>query len=153
MMLDGPEAEAFILARLKATTMHEVGHTLGLTHNFRASTVYTEAQLADPEFTRENGIAGSVMEYNAVNLALTGEKQGEYHMSTLGPYDYWAIEYGYRELAPEQEAAELAAHRGALHRARARVHGRRHALSTADSTRWRTRSTWAPIRWPTPTAS
>jgi hypothetical protein len=108
MMLDGPEAEEFILTRLKAIAMHEVGHTLGLTHNFRASTVYTENQLANPEFTRMNGIAGSVMEYNAVNLALPGEKQGEYHMSTLGPYDYWAIEYGYRELAPQQEAAELA---------------------------------------------
>ena len=51
MTLDGPEAEAFIQSRLKSTTMHEVGHTLGLTHNFRASTVYTEAQLADREFT------------------------------------------------------------------------------------------------------
>ncbi len=107
MMLDGPEAEAFILSRLMATTMHEVGHTLGLTHNFRASTIYSEAELADREFTRRNGIAGSVMEYNAVNIALKGEKQGEYHMSTLGPYDYWAIEYGYRELDPAQEAAEL----------------------------------------------
>ncbi len=107
MMLDGPQVEAFILARLKSTTMHEVGHTLGLTHNFRASTVYSEAQLADPEFTRRNGIAGSVMEYNAVNLALPGEKQREFHMSTLGPYDYWAIEYGYRDLTPGKEAEEL----------------------------------------------
>ena len=108
MMMDGADADAFIQARLKALAMHEVGHTLGLTHNFRASTVYTEAELADAEFTRSNGIAGSVMEYNAVNLALPGEKQGEYHMSTLGPYDYWAIEFGYRELAPEREAVELA---------------------------------------------
>ena len=108
LMLDGPEAEAFILGRLKSTTMHEVGHTLGLTHNFRASIAYTEAQLADREFTRRNGIAGSVMEYNAVNLALKGEPQGEYHMSTLGPYDYWAIEYGYRDFAPAEEAAGLA---------------------------------------------
>ena len=108
LMLDGPEAEAFILGRLKSTTMHEVGHTLGLTHNFRASIAYTEAQLADREFTRKNGIAGSVMEYNAVNLALKGEPQGEYHMSTLGPYDYWAIEYGYRDFAPAEEAAGLA---------------------------------------------
>jgi Met-zincin/Domain of unknown function (DUF5117) len=107
MMLDGPQMDAFMQARLKATAMHEVGHTLGLTHNFRASTVYTEAQLEDPAFTREHGIAGSVMEYNGVNVALPGERQGEYHMSTLGPYDYWAIEYGYREFAPEQEAAEL----------------------------------------------
>ena len=44
--------------------MHEVGHTLGLRHNFRASTVYTEAELSDPAFTAKNGIAGSVMEYN-----------------------------------------------------------------------------------------
>jgi hypothetical protein len=107
MTLDGPEAEAFIQSRIMAITMHEVGHTLGLTHNFRASTVYSDAQLADREFTRQHGLAGSVMEYNAVNIALKGERQGEYHMSTLGPYDYWAIEYGYRELAPEEEAAEL----------------------------------------------
>ena len=108
MTLDGPEAEAFIQAKLKATTMHEVGHTLGLTHNFRASTVYTDAQLADREFTKENGLAGSVMEYAPANIALKGEAQGEYHMSTLGPYDFWAVEYGYRELAPERETAELA---------------------------------------------
>ncbi len=108
MMLDGAEADAFILDRIKSTTMHEVGHTLGLTHNFLASTVYSEKQLADPAFTRENGIAGSVMEYNAVNLALPGEKQGEYHMSTLGPYDYWAVEFGYREFALEKESEGLA---------------------------------------------
>jgi len=86
---------------------HEVGHTLGLRHNFRASTVYTEAQVADPEFTRKHGIAGSVMDYNAWNIALAKEKQGEYVMSTLGPYDYWAIEYAYKEIPAENEAAEL----------------------------------------------
>ena len=108
MTLEGPEAEAFIQSKLKATTMHEVGHTLGLTHNFRASTAYTEAQLADREFTKEHGLAGSVMEYAPVNIALKGERQGEYHSSTLGPYDYWAVEYGYKEVDATQEAAELA---------------------------------------------
>ena len=58
-----PEAEQFVEAFLKNVTMHEVGHTLGLRHNFRASRVYTQQQLADPAFTKANGIAGSVMEY------------------------------------------------------------------------------------------
>ena len=94
-------------ADVKDVVMHEVGHALGLRHNFRASTVYTQAQLSDAEFTREHGVAGSVMEYNAINLALPGERQGVFGMTTLGPYDYWAIEYGYKEIAPEQEREEL----------------------------------------------
>ncbi len=106
--LDGPQAQAFVMGHLKEVTMHEVGHTLGLTHNFRASTAYTTEQLADSEFTRRHGIAGSVMEYNAVNLSLKGERQGEFHMSTLGPYDFWAVEYAYREIPAQEEAAELA---------------------------------------------
>jgi hypothetical protein len=48
------------------------------------------------------------MEYNPWNLAVKGERQGEYTMSTLGPYDYWAIEYGYKPIAPAREAVELA---------------------------------------------
>jgi hypothetical protein len=104
---DSPEAEQFVLDDLKDVVMHEVGHTLGLRHNFRASTVYSQTQLDDPVFTAANGIAGSVMEYNAVNLALKGERQGAYGMKTLGPYDYWAIEYGYKEIPAEQEGTEL----------------------------------------------
>ncbi|MFO1308466.1 MAG: zinc-dependent metalloprotease [Burkholderiales bacterium] len=105
---DSPEAEAFVRSDLKEVTMHEVGHALGLTHNFRASTVYTQAQLNDLEFTRKNGVTGSVMEYTPINLALRGEPQGTLSMTTLGPYDYWAIEYAYRPLPPEREAEELA---------------------------------------------
>jgi hypothetical protein len=104
---DSPEAERFVLDDLKDVVMHEVGHALGLRHNFRASTVYTQAQLNNQEFTRANGIAGSVMEYNAINIALPGEPQGSYLMRTLGPYDYWAIEYGYKEIAAGEEAVEL----------------------------------------------
>jgi hypothetical protein len=104
----GPEAEAIVKATLKDVITHEVGHTLGLRHNFRASTIYTEKQLADPVFTRENGLGGSVMDYNAWNIALDKEKQGEYVMSTLGPYDYWAVEYAYRPLDAATEKADLA---------------------------------------------
>ncbi|MBB1160995.1 zinc-dependent metalloprotease [Piscinibacter sp. SJAQ100] len=104
---DSPEAEAFVQAYLKDVAMHEVGHALGLRHNFRASTVYTEAQLADPAFTAVHGQTGSVMEYAPVHLAPAGQPQPEPFQSTLGPYDYWAIEYAYKPIAAAQEEAEL----------------------------------------------
>ncbi len=104
---DGPEAEAFVQAVVKDTVMHEVGHTLGLKHNFKASTTLTRAQLEDRNYTATHGISGSVMDYNAYNLPLRGERAGTYNNTTLGAYDYWAIEYAYAPIAPAQEAAEL----------------------------------------------
>ena len=105
--LDSPEADALAKAYLKDVIMHEVGHTLGLRHNFRASTVYDLRQIQDPNFTKINGVASSVMDYSPFNISPKGEKQGEYVMSTLGAYDYWAIEFGYRQFAPGQEAQGL----------------------------------------------
>ncbi len=102
-----PEAEKFTMEALKDLVTHEVGHTLGLRHNFRASTIRTEAQLKDPAFTKANGLVGSVMEYNGLNIALEGEKQGEYQPSSLGPWDYWVIEYGYKPFEPAKEAEAL----------------------------------------------
>jgi hypothetical protein len=104
---DGPEADRFALQYLKDVVAHEVGHTLGLRHNFHASTIRSSAQLDDAAFTREHGLAGSVMDYLPINIAPPGTRQGEYVMSSIGPYDYWAIEYGYRPIEPAQEAAEL----------------------------------------------
>ena len=108
---DSPIAQQFVLDYVKGTIMHEVGHALGLRHNFRASRAYTEAQLSDPEFTRAHGTTGSVMEYNPVNLARSGERAGMPFHTALGPYDYWAIEYAYKPLpagtTPAAEKAEL----------------------------------------------
>ena len=108
---DSPIAQQFVQDYVKGALMHEVGHALGLRHNFRASRVYTEAQLSDPEFTRAHGTTGSVMEYNPVNLARPGERAGMPFQTTLGPYDYWAIEYAYKPLpagtTATQEKAEL----------------------------------------------
>ena len=104
---DGPQAQQFVLGYLRWLVMHEVGHTLGLRHNFRASQAFTDAQLSDVEFTRANGIVGSVMDYVPANLSAPGAKPVQAFQTTLGPYDYWAIEYAYRPLAPEEEAREL----------------------------------------------
>jgi Met-zincin/Domain of unknown function (DUF5117) len=104
---DSPQAEGFVQDYVKDTIMHEVGHALGLRHNFRASRVYTEAQLSDPEFTRVNGTTGSVMEYNAINLPAPGQPAVTPFQTQLGPYDYWAIEYAYKPIAPADEEAEL----------------------------------------------
>ncbi len=105
---DSPEVEALVQAVIKDTITHEVGHTLGLKHNFKASTVVSARQLQDREFTEKNGISGSVMDYNAFNLPLAGEKGGSLSNTGIGPYDYWAIEYAYKPLDPATEAAELA---------------------------------------------
>ena len=108
MELDSPQADALAQAYVKDVMMHEVGHTLGLRHNFRASTVYDFKKIQDPNFTKINGVTSSVMDYNPYNISPKGEKQGEYVMSTLGAYDYWAIEFGYRQFPPGQEAQGLA---------------------------------------------
>jgi hypothetical protein len=109
---DSPMAQQFVQDYIKDSIMHEVGHALGLRHNFRASRVYTEAQLSDPEFTRAHGTTGSVMEYNAVNLPSPGKTGGVPFQTTLGPYDYWAIEYAYKPIptgsTPEAAKAEQA---------------------------------------------
>ena len=108
MRMDSPAAEALAQAYVKEVVTHEVGHTLGLRHNFRASMAYTLKQLQDPNFTRAHGMSASVMDYIPFNLALQGEPQGEYLPSTLGPYDYLAIKYAYKPMDPLSESSELA---------------------------------------------
>jgi hypothetical protein len=91
--------EELIGQAIKEVTMHEVGHTLGLRHNFKASTMLKNEQLHDTSITRKVGLVGSVMDYTAVNIAPKGVKQGDYFTTTIGPYDYWAIEYAYKPLS------------------------------------------------------
>jgi hypothetical protein len=109
---DGPEADTFVNQWLVMVTAHEVGHTLGLRHNFRASTIHQLASVHDKAITAAEGLTGSVMDYVPTNLARRGQTQGDYHQTALGPYDYWAIEYAYKPLtaaSPEAERAELRA--------------------------------------------
>jgi len=102
-------SDELIQQAIKHVTMHEVGHTLGLRHNFKASTMLKNEQLHDTSITRKKGLIGSVMDYAPANIAPKGVKQGDFFSTTIGPYDYWAIEYAYKPLAggPEGELDKL----------------------------------------------
>jgi hypothetical protein len=87
-----------------------MGHILGLRHNFHSSALLSPAELHNTAITREKGISSSVMDYNPINVAPPGVKQGDYYSLVVGPYDLWAIEYGYTAAAaktPEEELPDL----------------------------------------------
>ncbi len=83
--------------------LHEMGHTLGLNHNMKATQMLSPLDVNNKELTRKIGLMGSVMDYPAINVALDRNKQGDYYTTRTGPYDLWAIEYGYK---PFSEAGE-----------------------------------------------
>lgn len=84
---------------------HEVGHSLGFPHNFKASNAYTVEQLRDPEWTRKNGTAPSIMDYARFNyVAQPGD--GAALLPQVGPYDHFAAEWGYRRFASAEEERE-----------------------------------------------
>jgi hypothetical protein len=99
----GKVPEAFIGQAIKEVVMHEVGHTLGLRHNFKSSTFISLKDANNPEVTRAKGMTGSVMDYAPANFASKGEKQGDYFSDTIGPYDYWAIEYAYKPVKGDEK--------------------------------------------------
>lgn len=103
----GKLPEAFLKQALKEVVMHEVGHTLGLRHNFKASTWKNLAEISDPAKANEPTV-GSVMDYNPTNIASKGQPQGAFYTSTIGPYDIWAIEYGYKQTADDKELLKIA---------------------------------------------
>jgi hypothetical protein len=103
---DGELPEEFIGQALKTLTMHEVGHTLGFRHNFKASTIFSLDELNNK---RDEALIGSVMEYDAVNIAAEGKEQGDYYTKTIGPWDYWVIEYAYKPIDASKPEGELEA--------------------------------------------
>lgn len=88
--------EWFVGPLLADLVAHEAGHTLGLRHNFKASALYTLDEINSENVKDKKPFAASVMDYIPINYRYeAGEIQGDYGMLDIGPYDYWAIEYGY----------------------------------------------------------
>ncbi|MFM7364066.1 MAG: zinc-dependent metalloprotease [Cuspidothrix sp.] len=94
----------YIHQYLRVIIAHEVGHTLGLRHNFRGSTLLSPAEMNNPEITATKGLTTSVMDYLPPNIAPDGVKQGAYFPHRVGPYDELAIEYGY---SPSQSTTTM----------------------------------------------
>src|SRR2546427_593896 len=106
----GPVPREYIGQALKELVMHEVGHTLGLRHDFRGTAAIPMDKLFDRAYTATHGTSASVMDYNPPAIALDRSKQGDYYSRTIGTYDRWAIKYGYAAVAgatPDAERAGL----------------------------------------------
>ena len=87
-------------------TLHEVGHVLGLRHNFRGSYLYSPKEIHDKNITG-NTLMSSVMDYDPINIAPEGTEQGIYFSTVPGVYDKWAIKFGYTPNLSDEERTEL----------------------------------------------
>ena len=93
---------------LRQVVTHEVGHTLGLRHNQKASSAYTVAQLRDPKFCEEHGTTASIMSYGRYNYVAQPDDKVKRLIPLVGPYDFFAIEWGYKPVAGDSAEAERA---------------------------------------------
>ncbi len=106
-LLDGIP-ESFVGPLLADLVAHECGHTLGLRHNFKASSIQSIDEINSEELADQTWGA-SVMDYNGFNIRVeSGEVQGNFSMTDIGPYDMWAIEYGYTFDDPKKIATRAA---------------------------------------------
>ncbi|MFN0050170.1 MAG: zinc-dependent metalloprotease [Cytophagales bacterium] len=100
------EKDTFMKQAMYYLVLHELGHTLGLNHNMKASQLHLPSEINNKTITQKVGLIGSVMDYPAANIALDKAKQGDYFTYKPGPYDKWAIEFGYRQFKDSTEEAK-----------------------------------------------
>ncbi|WP_037325216.1 zinc-dependent metalloprotease [Salinimicrobium terrae] len=105
--LNTPEEEIGEMMRM--VIAHEVGHALGLPHNMKASSAYATDSLRSPEFTQKYGLTPSIMDYARVNYIAQPGDEGVRYIRMMGPYDKYAINWGYRYIpdATTEEEKEL----------------------------------------------
>lgn len=97
------DKDEFIKQALYDLVLHEVGHTFGLNHNFIASQLHSQKEMQDPVLGATVGLTASVMDYTIPNISLDKTKQGLFFDIKPGPYDKWAIQYGYTQTENEEE--------------------------------------------------
>ncbi len=104
-LLDGLPEE-FVGPLLRDVVMHEVGHTMGLTHNWKGSALHSIAEMNSEGFDKPN--QSTVMDYALSNIIVEDESrglvQGNYVPNDIGPYDMWAIEWNYTFGDPDEVA-------------------------------------------------
>ncbi len=88
--------------------LHEMGHTLGLNHNMKSSQLHSIVDVNNEVITSKIGLTGSVMDYPAINYNLERDNQGQYWTTRPGPYDSWAIQFGYQPMSDSEMEALLA---------------------------------------------
>ncbi len=98
------EKSNYIKQSLYYLVLHEVGHTFGLNHNMKSSQLHDPIAINNKEMTMKVGLTGSVMDYPAANVSLDKSKQGQYFTMKPGPYDLWAIEFGYAPSLDDEKA-------------------------------------------------
>ncbi|GHE54729.1 glutaminyl-tRNA synthetase [Roseivirga thermotolerans] len=111
-MAQSPEFDDEVMGRLiRFVSSHEVGHTLGLPHNFASSYAYPVDSLRSASFTSKMGTAPSIMDYARFNYIAQPEDKGVALMPNIGIYDKYAIAWGYRPIldakTPEDELPTL----------------------------------------------
>ncbi len=104
--------QQYTLEAIRSTVLHESGHDMGFQHNFIAGDSYSAKDLQNKGFTSRMGVATSVMHYAPVNIWPKGTGQGNYWQVAVGPYDYYAIKWGYARIpgarTPEDELPDPA---------------------------------------------
>ena len=108
---DSAIQEQLLRDRMHYLILHEIGHTLGMNHNMKATQILSREDIQNPEVLDSGILAGSVMDYPAVNYAPTEEEQTLFYTIAPGPYDDWYIEYAYSPglSDAEEEAVRLEA--------------------------------------------
>ena len=101
--LNTPDAEIGEMMRM--VIAHEVGHALGLPHNMKASYSYPTDSLRSATFTQKWGLAATIMDYTRYNYVAQPGDEGVRWVRMLGPYDEYAINWGYRYIADANSAA------------------------------------------------